>query len=170
MANLLKQKRVLTCTFVAIVSGFFSSYIGGQIAWKVQSSKCQMQPWGFSSVCVAWVKPRAIWQGGTTGLWMGLVLGAFISGLATHQNCQPKEAVLSADSLELTPAQREVLQRFLVLIVVKLGTQDEPNSDSAKLSTQELQRLAELAGVKTSIKQDLTLADLQCLLQVIGDN
>jgi hypothetical protein len=32
-----------------------------------------------------WVTPFALTDGSITGLWCGLVLGAFFTGLATHQ-------------------------------------------------------------------------------------
>jgi hypothetical protein len=79
------KKPILICTFVVILSGAFGSYIGGQIALIVRSQKCQNQPWGFKEVCTAWVTPGALWEGGTTGLWTGTVLGAVIGGLVTRQ-------------------------------------------------------------------------------------
>ena len=85
MSNLLKQKRVRICTFVALASGLISSYVGGQMSMKAHIYKCQTQPWGLKTVCNAWVVPGAIWQGSTTGLWVGWILGAFVSGLATHK-------------------------------------------------------------------------------------
>lgn len=86
-----KQKRVLICTFAALVSGVFSAYVGGQVSLQSHSHKCQTQPWGLKEVCKTWVAPGAIWQGSTTGLWMGWVLGAFVSGLATHKSCKENE-------------------------------------------------------------------------------
>jgi len=79
------KKPILICTFVVLLSGAFGSYIGGQIALIVRSQKCQNQPWGFKEVCTAWVTPGALWEGGTTGLWTGTVLGAVIGGLVTRQ-------------------------------------------------------------------------------------
>lgn len=85
-----RVQRVLICTFGSLVSGAFSSYIGGQISLKAHSSNCQLQPWGMKEVCNIWVAPGAIWQGSTTGLWMGWILGAFISGLATRDSSEKK--------------------------------------------------------------------------------
>ncbi|NWF62311.1 MAG: hypothetical protein HXY43_24435 [Fischerella sp.] len=78
------NNRVLVCTFLALLSGFLSGYIGGQISVKLHYQKCQSQAWGFKHVCNAWVTPGAIWQGSTTGLWTGTILGAFVGGLVTR--------------------------------------------------------------------------------------
>ncbi len=78
------KNRVLTCTLSALISGFLGAYIGGQIALSVYSQKCQNQPWGVKEFCNVVTTPGAIWQGSTTGLWTGVVLGAFISGLRTR--------------------------------------------------------------------------------------
>jgi len=48
--NLLKQKRVLICTFVAMASGIFSSYVGGQMSMKAHIYKCQTQPWNENGI------------------------------------------------------------------------------------------------------------------------
>ena len=79
------KNRVLICTFLALSSGFFSAYIGGQITLMMHSQHCQNQPWGFKQACNALVTPGAMWQGSTTGLWTGTILGAFIGGLVTRQ-------------------------------------------------------------------------------------
>lgn len=111
---------------------------------------------------------------------MGSVLGAFVSGLATRKTSEEKEASagqtlrqgvsLCADDLELSPAQREALRSFLVLLVVKLGTTSETASDSETkpLPLDELQRLAEVAGLKPLVKQDLTLEEARYLLLKLG--
>lgn len=79
------KKRMLICTFVALLSGFFSAYIGGQISLQLHKLQCQTQPWGLEMICQGWVTPGAIWQGSTTGLWIGWVLGALLSGLVTRK-------------------------------------------------------------------------------------
>ncbi|MDF5720325.1 MAG: hypothetical protein PUP91_07560 [Rhizonema sp. PD37] len=79
------MNRVLTCTFLALLAGFFSSYVGGQISLILHSQKCQNQAWGFQQMCNAWETPGAIWQGSTTGMWTGTVLGAFVGGTVTRQ-------------------------------------------------------------------------------------
>lgn len=174
--GMLQQKRILICTFVALASGFFSSYIGGQITLKAHSHNCQTQPWGLKAVCKAWVAPGAIWQGSITGLWVGSVLGAFVAGLATRKtevsNGQTLTdiASLCASDLELTPAQREAMRRFLVLLVVKLSSssQTKPCSKAETLSLEELQRLAAVAGLQPSAKQDLALEEARWLLSKMG--
>ncbi|MBR8834729.1 MAG: hypothetical protein DSM106950_11995 [Stigonema ocellatum SAG 48.90 = DSM 106950] len=80
------MNRVMICTLSAILSGFFGSYIGGQITLSLNRETCQNQPWGVNEICHLWVTPKAIWQGSTTGLWTGTMLGAFCSGLVTHQS------------------------------------------------------------------------------------
>ncbi|OUL37098.1 hypothetical protein BV372_04210 [Nostoc sp. T09] len=79
------KNRILICTLVALSSGFFGGYICGHITLMRHSQKCQNQPWALKEMCNTWVIPGAMWQGSTTGLWMGTVLGAFVAGLATHQ-------------------------------------------------------------------------------------
>lgn len=79
------KNRVLICTFLALLSGCLSGYIGGQISLALHSRKCQNQAWGLKHMCNAWETPGAIWKGSTTGLWTGTILGAFFSGLATKQ-------------------------------------------------------------------------------------
>jgi hypothetical protein len=85
------MKRMLTCTFVALASGCFGAYIGGQVSWQVRKLNCQTQPWGVNAVCQTWVAPTAIWQGSTTGLWMGWIWGALLSGLATRPSDRENE-------------------------------------------------------------------------------
>ncbi|MFH7030464.1 MAG: hypothetical protein ACHBN1_35170 [Heteroscytonema crispum UTEX LB 1556] len=85
MYKLLSQKRVLFCTFVALMSGFSGAFVGGQITLMRHSQKCQNQPWGLKEMCNTWVTPGAMWQGSTTGVWTGTVLGAFVGGLASRQ-------------------------------------------------------------------------------------
>lgn len=152
-----RRKRILICTFVALTSGILSSYVGGQISLKVHSQKCQTQPWGLQTVCNAWVAPGAIWQGSTTGLWLGTLLGALVSGLATRDRMiastnvdvagqKLTEAVsLCADELELTPEQREVLRSFLVLLILELSSSNDIDVEADTLSLEQLQRLVAIA-------------------------
>ncbi|MBW4635862.1 MAG: hypothetical protein KME30_29460 [Iphinoe sp. HA4291-MV1] len=80
------KNRTLICTFLALLAGFSGGYIGGQITLSLHNQKCQNQAWGLKEMCHAWVTPGAVWQGSTTGLWTGTVLGAFVGGLVTRQN------------------------------------------------------------------------------------
>ncbi|HLO86821.1 MAG TPA: hypothetical protein VK203_17720 [Nostocaceae cyanobacterium] len=82
----MNNKRILTCTFLALTSGFFGALIGGQTAVFVHSQKCQNQPWLFKEMCTTAVTPGAMWQGTTTGVWMGITLGAFVGGIATKES------------------------------------------------------------------------------------
>jgi hypothetical protein len=81
----MKAKQILICTFTALLSGFSSAYISGQITISLHTQKCQKQHWALKPICSTWVTPNAIWQGSTTGLWTGTVLGAFVGGLVTRQ-------------------------------------------------------------------------------------
>lgn len=178
--SLRQQKRVLICISAALASGFFSSYVGGQISLTVHRHNCQTQPWGFKTVCEAWVTPGAIWQGSTTGLWLGTMLGAFVSGWVTRKSekaiassnspvdaRQKLTAVSCADDLELTPAQREALEHLLVLLLVKLGSSSEttPDLELETLSLDELQHLVAVAKQKPLLKQNLTLEEIRQLLK-----
>ncbi len=81
------KNRVLICTFLALTSGFFSGYLGGQISFNLHYQKCQNQAWGAKEMCSAWETPGAMWQGsrmGITGLWTGTILGGFVGGLITQ--------------------------------------------------------------------------------------
>ncbi|WP_341527735.1 hypothetical protein WKK05_35520 [Nostoc sp. UHCC 0302] len=80
------KNRILICTFLALSSGFFCAYISGQVTLMLRSQRCQNQPWLLNQMCNAWETPGAMWQGSTTGLWTGTVLGAFVGGLVTRQN------------------------------------------------------------------------------------
>ncbi len=80
------MNRVLTCTFSSLLAGFLGGYIGSQMTLILHSQKCQNQPWGVNEICNVMVTPGAIWQGSTTGIWTGTVLGAFVSGFVTNQN------------------------------------------------------------------------------------
>lgn len=82
---MIARKRVLICSFVAIASGLFGAYLGGQISVADRTNQCQNYPWGLKSFCSILVTPGAAMQGSTTGLWVGTILGAFIGGLATHK-------------------------------------------------------------------------------------
>jgi len=80
------KNKVVICTFLALTSGLVGGYISGQITSIIHSQKCQNQGWVLKEVCNALVTPGAIWQGSTTGLWTGTVLGAFAGGLVTRQS------------------------------------------------------------------------------------
>lgn len=90
----MRQKRILVCTFVAIASGLTGAYLGSQVNLAAQSAQCnqlnvgsqsQQNPLlsGATSLCQTWVTPFALTEGGLTGLWCGMILGAFFAGLAT---------------------------------------------------------------------------------------
>jgi len=78
-------KRTIICTFVALSSGIFGMWVGSQVSTFYRSQSCY-QNWGrLQILCDSWVKPAALWQGSSTGLWTGTILGAFIAGLATSK-------------------------------------------------------------------------------------
>jgi hypothetical protein len=78
------KNRALICTFSALTSGCFAGYIGWQIAFNLHSQKCQSQIWGVKQLCSTAIVPSTIWQGGTTGVWTGTILGAFFGALVTR--------------------------------------------------------------------------------------
>ena len=86
MSKKSSQKRLLICTFVALASGLFGGYIGGQISIQVHSQNCQNQRWDlFKAGCKIAIAPGAMWKGSTTGIWAGSILGGFFSGLVTRK-------------------------------------------------------------------------------------
>lgn len=82
---MIAKKRTLICSLVAIASGLFGAYVGGQISVVDRTNQCQTLPEGFKSVCALFVTPEAAMRGSSTGLWVGTIFGAFVGGLATHQ-------------------------------------------------------------------------------------
>ena len=80
------KNKVLICTFFALSSGFFGAYIGSRITFMLHSPRCQNQPWVIKESCNLGVTLGATWQGSTTGIWVGTILGAFAGGLVTREN------------------------------------------------------------------------------------
>jgi uncharacterized protein YneF (UPF0154 family) len=151
MAN---HKRTLICTFVALASGLFGGYVGGQLNMAAHHQQCQAREQGlsipgFPAICQAWVTPGAIWQGSTSGLWVGTILGAFIAGLATRKLVKDTSPTLSLKD-------RRALQRLLVLLTVKAMTAD-PTSEAKHLSL-----------VEATANPDLTPSELHQLLLSLG--
>lgn len=79
------KKRMLVCTSVALGAGCLSAIAGGQISVWIHQQNCQQLKWGGREICQAWVTPGALWQGSTTGFWVGEVVGALLAGLVTVQ-------------------------------------------------------------------------------------
>ncbi|MEM1393451.1 MAG: hypothetical protein AAF757_29595 [Cyanobacteria bacterium P01_D01_bin.116] len=87
MSKQSSQKRLLICTFIALSSGIFCGYIGGKISVQAHSQNCQNQRWDlFEAGCKIAIAPGAMWQGSTTGIWTGSILGGFFGGLVTRKN------------------------------------------------------------------------------------
>lgn len=71
--------------------------MGGQISIAAHIQRCDVgAKQGLSSIaglvkplCQFKETPGALWQGSTTGLWTGMILGAFIGGLATRKTADP---------------------------------------------------------------------------------
>lgn len=83
------RKRILICTFIAITSSLFGAVLGVQINLAAQNYRCERQVkvipiWGVKALC-QWEVPGAVMGGGMTGLWVGMVLGAFVGGLTTRR-------------------------------------------------------------------------------------
>ncbi|MDI9640224.1 hypothetical protein QM565_31440, partial [Geitlerinema splendidum] len=144
------QQRTLICTFVALTSGLFWSFVGGQISVNARTQKCTPLFWPLRTACKAVVTPVAFWQGSTTGLWTGAILGAFIAGLAT---AKPQE---EASELKLTPEQRQEAERLLLELLANLDRLE--NREDTLLQALQRQH-QQLPGEKT-----LTEADIHKLL------
>jgi hypothetical protein len=80
----MNKNRVLVCTFVSLMSGFFAAYVGAQVTATLHNQKCQNLPIVIKETCSAGVTVSAMWQGSTTGMWVGTILGAFASGSFTR--------------------------------------------------------------------------------------
>lgn len=165
-------KRIFVCTFTALISGILSAYIGTQISLQINRQKCQNQPWGLKTACHTWVIPGAIWRGGTLGLSLGVIIGGVTSAIATSQPTlrhREQSSALFADELELTPAQRELLHRFLVLVMLKLASrQTASETEDDPISVEELQQLLAIAKQQHLLPQDLTLTRVEQILKSIG--
>ncbi len=79
------KNRVLICTSLAWLTGLSGGFFGQQITSRLHQQQCQQQGWGMKQVCQVWVIPGAMWQGSTTGLWTGTILGAFVGGLISRK-------------------------------------------------------------------------------------
>ena len=100
MSNFLFNKRTFVCSASGIVSGLFGCYLGGQIGMASSISRCDRHPIGLSTLCQAWTAPGAIWQGSTTGLWVGAILGGFLGGVATSKQGDETSEVSSENPEE----------------------------------------------------------------------
>uniref|UniRef100_A0ACD5GUY2 Uncharacterized protein n=1 Tax=Desertifilum tharense IPPAS B-1220 TaxID=1781255 RepID=A0ACD5GUY2_9CYAN len=99
------------------------------------------------TACKAVVTPVAFWQGSTTGLWTGAILGAFIAGLATAKSEE------EASDLKLTPEQRQEAERLLLELLANLDRL-ENREDTL---VQALQRQhQQLPGEKPSLRRIFT--------------
>lgn len=79
------KNRVLICSLIALSSGFFCSYLGGQLSVAARTNQCQEKNlWGLGGVCSVVMTAPAWLQGSSTGLWVGTILGAFIAGSVTR--------------------------------------------------------------------------------------
>ncbi|WNN91235.1 hypothetical protein [Gloeocapsopsis dulcis] len=178
MKGFWQPKRIIVCTFVALTSGIVSAYIGSQISLRVQSQKCQAQPWGLETVCHAWVAPGAIWQGGTTGLYIGTLLGGILGILGTAKingkqvtvKDELAEVELFANEIELNATQKAALKRFLILVILKVAACSQADSETevAALSVEELEQLLTIAKHQQLIEQPLTQEQVSQLLAEIS--
>lgn len=138
LRKLFSEKRVQICTFVALASGLFGAYVGGQMNVIARTQQCQdlikLKLPGKERLCRIGVTPLALWQGSTSGLWVGVVLGAFVGGVVTReQSLQNTEEAAS-----LSPQEREVLQRVLLPLAMKsLEPVGEGELDSPLLKEPE---------------------------------
>ncbi|MCT7949930.1 hypothetical protein NG798_09045 [Ancylothrix sp. C2] len=79
------KNRVLICSLIALSSGFFCSYLGGQLSVSARTNQCQNKNlWGLEKICSTVMTAPAWFQGSSTGIWVGTILGAFIAGSVTR--------------------------------------------------------------------------------------
>lgn len=83
------RKRMMICSFCAVTCGLFGGLFAWQIASSLPAQKCQNQTWEFEKMmCNIQASPQSMYQGfqgGTSGVWSGTILGAFLAGLGTRQ-------------------------------------------------------------------------------------
>jgi len=180
MKGLRQVKRILFCAFVAVAVGTVSAYVGSRISLRVQRQRCQAQPWGLETVCYAWAAPGAVWQGGTTGLYIGTLLGGILGILGTAKISENQltikndkneltELELFANEIELNAAQKAALKRFLILVILRIAACDRTDSETegVTLSAEELEQLFAIAENKQLLEQQLTQEQLSQLLAEI---
>ncbi len=80
-----QKHRIFVITLVAWASSVFGLTLGGAFQARVKTAHCQRYNWGLDQLCQVWVGPTAWFQGSLTGAWVGMVLGAFLAGLATAE-------------------------------------------------------------------------------------
>ncbi len=73
------------CTTIALVFGVSSAYFGGQLSTHLHNQKCTTKGWGWQQLCHMTTTPAAMWQGSTTGLWTGIIFGAFLGGIVCRR-------------------------------------------------------------------------------------
>lgn len=92
-------KRIICCTIAAWSGGILGGFLGSYGSWQTRLAQCpdylpflvQKLPAIQTlsrNLCGALNAPGALWKGSTTGLGTGLVLGAFVGGLATRSKEQ----------------------------------------------------------------------------------
>ncbi len=164
--HLFLQERVLICTFIALASGLFGSYLGGQLSVVARTDECKTHQWGLNTICTAFITPVAAWQGSTTGLWVGTILGAFIGGLATRNSQKRIEnSELSEVERNLTPAQRDELRRLIGFLVQhSQGMRSRPASPK----NTDLELLGGLRDRSLTSQQKLTLPEARDALLALG--
>lgn len=81
----MSRQRTLICTSIALIAGLSSAYIGGQLSMHLHGEKCKTKGWGWEQLCSVTTTPVAMWQGSSTGMWTGTVLGAFVGGIVSRR-------------------------------------------------------------------------------------
>jgi len=180
MKGLGQVKRILFCACVAVAVGTVSAYVGSRISLRIQRQRCQAQPWGLETVCYAWAAPGAVWQGGTTGFYIGTLLGGILGILGTakisskqitikNDKNELTELELFASEIELNATQKAALKRFLILAILRIATCDRTDSETegVTLSAEEVEQLFATAEHKQLLEQQLTQEQLNQLLAEI---
>jgi hypothetical protein len=129
------KHRVWICTAIALVSGLFGAYVGGQMTWLARTQTCGDRPEALGALCRAWMTPGSVWEGSIAGLWTGTISGAFFAGLATRRRSPSPPEDSAAD-----PGDDEQLRRVhqLVDALAKPTQLTDADADARSLSLPQL--------------------------------
>jgi hypothetical protein len=157
----MSKTRMLTCTFIALVSGLVGSVAGWQINWVAHTHQCRNQPEGWlNTFCQARQAPGALWKGTTgsvSGLWTGMVLGAFIAGVVTREDRSHARAI------EATDAQKLSAKQFQQWMAATFQKESPPPTLTETQARHLLQQLGFSANAIESAREELRIENSQLL-------
>ena len=153
-----QSKRILICTITALASGLLGFAIGGQLQARAQTEACDRYSWGWSHLCKGWNGPTAWLQGSGTGLWVGMVFGSFLAGVATFEESWDTSSGERSDTPLLSVEEQAKLKQLLLL----LDTTKTPEN----LTPEETLRLA----LGTQSLESLNPKTIERLLLVLAED